>query len=496
MIRIALRTWVLAGLLISLVAAMPSESRGDAESWDAVYLGGTKVGWMNTRVEPVKDGDKQLIRVRVDFFLSLKRGRDISNIKVEYGTIETPEGQILRLDTLTHASSSVLRVHGDVINGKMKLKIENGNQKQEQVIDWTPDTFGPYGVEMSLSRNPMKPAETRQLKTFIPDLNRIGIATLTARGMENVPLGGGEKRELLRVDQEIGFENGKKLPEMNTTFWVDSGGQILKTFTDSNGGMISYRTTKEAALKGLGQYDLLAASIIKLGRKITNPEGTRGITYKVTLTDINPAELFPNDRRQTLKPGKTPTSAVLEVVTASPFVGEAGPEQVAAEFLGSNPYITSTDPLVAQHARQAVGRETDAWLKSKLITTWVAKKIRSKNFETTFAPADEVAVSLSGDCTEHAVLTAAMCRAQGIPARVATGLVYATSLGGFGFHMWNEVYVNRRWVAIDSAFDETDVDAVHLKLSDSSLDGVSPFETFSPVARVFGKLKIEAIEIQ
>jgi transglutaminase/protease-like cytokinesis protein 3 len=107
-----------------------------------------------------------------------------------------------------------------------------------------------------------------------------------------------------------------------------------------------------------------------------------------------------------------------------------------------------------------------------------------------------VARTLSGDCTEHAVLTAAMCRSEGIPARVATGLVYAESLGGFGFHMWNEVYVNRRWVAIDSAFDETDVDAVHLKLTDSSLDGVAQFETFLPVSRVMGKLKIEVVEIR
>ena len=62
--------------------------------------------------------------------------------------------------------------------------------------------------------------------------------------------------------------------------------------------------------------------------------------------------------------------------------------------------------------------------------------------------------------------------------------------------MWNEVYVNRRWVAVDAAFDQTQVDAVHLKLSDTSLDGVSPFETFTAVAKVATKLKIEAVEVR
>ena len=160
----------------------------------------------------------------------------------------------------------------------------------------------------------------------------------------------------------------------------------------------------------------------------------------------------------------------------------------------------------ADHQRRPPGRRpgppgrrrrpTDPWAKAQAINKWVATNLKNKNFETSFAPADEVARTLAGDCTEHGVLTAAMCRAEGIPARVVVGLVYANHLGGFGFHMWNEVYVNRRWVAIDATFDETQVDAVHIKLSESSLDGVAPFETFLAVARVFGKLKLEAVEVR
>ena len=62
--------------------------------------------------------------------------------------------------------------------------------------------------------------------------------------------------------------------------------------------------------------------------------------------------------------------------------------------------------------------------------------------------------------------------------------------------MWNEVYVNRRWVAIDSAFDQSEVDAVHLKFDDSSLDGVSPFDSFLAVARAFKKLGLRPLEIR
>src|SRR5262249_4652708 len=163
-----------------------------------------------------------------------------------------------------------------------------------------------------------------------------------------------------------------------------------------------------------------------------------------------------------------------EVKTAGPTEGDGGPLDVGSQYLRPNALVTSADPKVIEHATKAVGESADPWDKAVRITHWVASNVKDKNFKTAFAPASEVAQSLAGDCTEHGVLVAAMWRAVGVPARVVIGLVYTDALGGFGFHMWNEVYVNGRWVAVDAAFDQTSVDAVHIKLSDSSLEGVSP----------------------
>jgi hypothetical protein len=494
--RLARGGWVVLALLGTIAAASP-RALADSESWDAVFLGGSKVGHMRIRVAPVEEGTRKLQRVLVDYALKYKRGNDASSLELQYGTIETPEGQVLRLDTLTLASQQVIRVHGDVVQGKMLLKIENGDQKQELSIPWTPDTYGPYGAELSLSRKPMKPGEVRKVKTFVPTYNKIFEATLTARAPEPVALGGGVNRELLRVDQEVAYLDGKKAPEMSSTLWVDDGGQILKTYTDANGGMFTYRTTKDAALRNSGpKVDLIALSMVKVARKINNPESRRTILYKLTLANAEPSDLFPADRRQTLKAANGPMTALLEVKTAGPNDGAPGPETVGPEYLRSNPFITSTDSRVVSLAREAVGTATDPWAKAQAITKWVAKNVHEKNFETAFAPADEVARTRAGDCTEHGVLTAAMCRAEGIPARVVSGLVYVPHQSGFGFHMWDEVYVNRRWVAVDSAFNQTEVDATHIKLSESSLDGVAPFESFSSVARVFGRLKMETIEVR
>ncbi len=486
---------------ICLLAASSNNARAQApsESWDALFIGSNKVGYIRTSVEPVKEKDRSLVRVRVDYNLTVRRGADSVSMEVQYGTIETPEGEVLRLDTRTRASNQVLRVHGDVIDGKMTLKIVNGNQTQQEVIPWGADVKGPYGPELSFSRSPMKPGEVRKIKMFVPDLNKIVEATLSARATEQIPLGGGAVRELLKIEQTVVTLDNKPMPELNQTFWVDAVGQILKMFNDTYGGTTAYRTTREAATRSINkvdQFDLIGGLVVKVARKISNPESSRDIVYKVSMSDADPTGFFPTDRRQNIKAGPDPKTAMMIVKTAGPDDGTAGSETVGDEFTRSNPLVTSADDRVIRLARKAVEGVTDPWLKAQAITKWVAANIKSKNFGTSFAPADEVARTLEGDCTEHGVLTAAMCRAEGIPARVVVGLVYASHLGGFGYHMWNEVYVNRRWVAVDSAFDQNQVDAVHIKLSDTSLDGVSPFETFNSVARVATKLKLEALEVR
>ena len=51
-------------------------------------------------------------------------------------------------------------------------------------------------------------------------------------------------------------------------------------------------------------------------------------------------------------------------------------------------------------------------------------------------------------------------------------------------------------MAVDAAFGQTDVDAVHIKLADAGLEGVSPYENFLSVVRVMGKMTLEPVEVR
>ncbi len=467
------------------------------DSWDAIYLAGSKIGWVHTFVEKVQDKGHDYLRVRIDIEQRLKRDKDVSVTTLMYGTIETLEGQVLRLDTLISAGEQRLRGHGDVIQGKMNFVLEGQGGAQELVIPWGPEVRGPYAAEQSMARQPMKDDEQRSLKMFMPDLNKICDLRLAARTVEPVILGDGIRHPLLRVEQ-ITEIDGKPRPEFDATLWVDPEGQVLKTEQDLLGGVVMYRTTEQSA-KSFGgpvQLDLILASGIKVARKIPAPEQTRHVRYRLVLKRGDAAQILPVDSRQNVVPDASPTSAILEVRSAGPIDGPPGPDKVDQEYLDPNALVTSDDSRVRSLARQAIKGTVDPWKKAVLINQWVYKNVDRKNFKVAFASASEVARNFSGDCTEHAVLAAAMCRAAGVPSRVAIGLVYVTDSDSFGYHMWFEVNVNHRWVALDPSWNQSTVDATHIKLTDSSLKGVSPFNAFLPLLQVMGKLEIEPLELR
>ncbi len=94
------------------------------------------------------------------------------------------------------------------------------------------------------------------------------------------------------------------------------------------------------------------------------------------------------------------------------------------------------------------------------------------------------------------MLTAGACRARGIPARVAIGLIYDDATQSMVYHMWTEVWIENRWLPIDATRPDAEFVAARLKLSDSNLYDASDFGIVAPVIRVAGRVKIEPLKIE
>lgn len=88
------------------------------------------------------------------------------------------------------------------------------------------------------------------------------------------------------------------------------------------------------------------------------------------------------------------------------------------------------------------------------IERFVYNHIVHKKIGIPIVSARDILRMRSGDCTEHSILTIALLRAQGIPARAAVGMLLTESYAGmedvFVFHMWVEAFSNGKWVLVDS----------------------------------------------
>ena len=147
---------------------------------------------------------------------------------------------------------------------------------------------------------------------------------------------------------------------------------------------------------------------------------------------------------------------------------------------------------------QAAGNLTDPVETALAMERSVHQQLKSKNFSTALATAAEVAQSLEGDCTEHAVLLAALLRVKDIPSRIAVGLVYASPHSAFGGHMWTEAFLEGRWVPLDATLGQGGIGAGHIKFADSSLDddAPAPVTTFLPLISLLDHMRLKVITVE
>jgi len=341
----------------------------------------------------------------------------------------------------------------------------------------------------------MKPGETRSLKALLPILNQMGEIRMKAVGNEVVSLLSGS-RQLLRID--ITHDLGAA--QLKTKIWTDETGRALK-MRNLQLGLEFYRTTQQVALAegGVAAFDLGNDIVVKVDRRLDSPHQTRRIVYRARLKDGDVKSLFAAGPSQSVKPIDDHTAEVIvqAIRPDTPKEVNVPKEDRPTEAdSASSAMIQSDDTLVTTMARAVAADQTDPWNIVCAMERHVRAKIRLKNYSTAMATAAEVAKTLEGDCTEHAMLLAALCRARKIPARVAIGLVYYSADQAYAYHMWTEVWIEDRWIPMDATLGRGGIGAAHVKFSHSSMHGASALAELLPVIQAIGRLELEVVEVE
>jgi hypothetical protein len=464
--------------------------------WDALFIQGARVGHTHTVVEPIVVDGRKLLRIKSSSKLSLKRFGQNTDQNFEMESVESPEGQLIEFKTVTAMGPAPMLTTGRLNDhGNLEITMSSGDKSMTSTIPWSPKYRGIFGAEQVLSQRPMLEGESREFQTLVPILNQLATVKLVARGKEPTLLLDGKERELMCIDSITTLADGN---ELTTAIWTDEAGKTLKTRTEAM-QQETYRTTEQLARSGSApaqNFDLGFDTMVPIEIPATSLHTAGRARYRLTLDRGDPAKVFVNCQQQAVK-SLGPDSAELLVQALrpdTPLASKATDDRPAPADAAPNALIQSDDPRIVALAKSVATQTEDRWQIAVALEKLVHDEVNEKNFTQAFATAAEVAQSREGDCSEHAVLLAALLRARGMPARVAAGLVYVEAAHAFGYHMWTEVFINDRWIPLDATLAKGGIGAGHLKLFSSNLNGTGAYSSFLPVAKVLGRLKIELLD--
>ncbi len=479
----------------TIVGSGEAKEEKISETWMGMYLNGIKVGYSCHQEFSFLKNGKKWRRDYSESWMKVSRlgGNPVETITIQeslYDNQESPTETLMRMKLSESETLLQAEITSDKIIFRSEGKIIKELPYEEKFYLGTP-------LEEITEKERLKPGKKFDFRVLDLITHSLIQTHLEVLGREDILILG-KKMNLWHIREEI-----THLLPITMDEWIDDEGNSWKSISQTSFlETTSIRMSKEKALEDTGEnFDIAFSTIIKSNIAFENPQEIQRVTFK--LSGIPPEEIkdFPYDdgSQSILEIGKDyvvvqTSSQIFKESEALPFPVE---QEEFQEFLKPTAFCQSDDPEIRMVAKQIVGRERNSWRAAKKIAEWVQKEM-TPNYEVGFASAKEILKNREGDCSEHTVLTVALCRAVGIPARAAVGIMSA--YGIFAYHMWPEVYAGRwvgldsKWLAVDKKSGQYYTDATHLKFGRSVLDENIFREMLQAVSGIIGQLKLEIID--
>lgn len=314
-------------------------------------------------------------------------------------------------------------------------------------VDLAPPLSLPLGLRAAAMKAPLEVG--REVRGHVFDPMTATSSLLELRVGERGPLPGHPERSAWRISETW--------RDVKSVLWVDESGRLLRE--EGPMGLVAVRESKEDAqrLASVGsEWDAIDAVALPVDPPVTDPRTRKTFRLRIFGT---PLERIPTGDGQSVDDlGVLITKADLDQVIsyALPYAGSDH-----ADELAPTASLQVDHPRIRALAKDIVGNERDALSATHLLVEWVFHYL-SKIPTASLPNALEILDTGQGDCNEHAVLLTALARSAGIPARVASGLVYGD--GAFLYHAWTDVWIGR-WVPVDAAMNQVPADATHVRLT-------------------------------
>lgn len=436
------------------------------ESWLNIYQNKKKIGMIHRQFNALENG----------------RFQTTENVTMQINTMGVTQALNLSTETelnpdMTFSSfnfalnSSLFRFTARGYAGKDKLIVFAGlpHAEEKTVLPLKDIPHISGNIYEAAFRGGLENNKTRDFSIFDPSTLGIRKISVSRHPDEIIPIMG---KRVLTQKFCADFMGAKNCA------WLAKDGEVLKE--EGILGLSMEKVSEKQAREGVApgsSIDFTKVASIPSNRNIAEPSKLTAIEIKID--GIRHPALFLHGGRQKFHHG-TLTITKETVPEETPQNDQPAFFQ---NFLQPSPLVQSDAPEIKKQAQIIVLSTVAPRIKFQKIVRWVYRNIEKKPV-LSVPNALEVLKNKAGDCNEHAVLTAALLRAAGIPAQIEAGLVYQN--GRFYYHAWNSAYIGA-WVTADAVFNQIPADVTHIRLVRG--EGGEQLDLLG----VMGKIKLEVL---
>jgi hypothetical protein len=431
-----------AALLLLCAGAAAAETPVPAadEQWFLIRVSGATVGtaserWASSGSESVHQAQMSLSFSRMGTPLSM-------TILTE--EVATPDGRFIRgrMESSVSNLSATATLDGD----SLRYETSAGGSARRRTLAWNPAAateqvararvaswLGGAAPETTVTLFDISEGEFRTQRLVRGERTRIAV--------------GSAQRDAVPVDE---FDEGATTP--TSTTWYESQGrrEPVRTMVRQLGVEIEIVRVTTAELEATEiepSFDIIKRSMVPCPGFPVPASRMESVTLVLDFPGTLPPESMSAPNQFEVERGAS--SVTLRLTRAGAEKETVGTAEREV-FLKPDRFVQSDArelKAVADSLRGAT--RSDPWVLARAVAAWVDGRITKKGMEHGYASALDVYRSRAGDCTEHSLLTTAILRAAGVPARPVVGLAFSEPDRAFVGHMWVEAYVDR-WRTLDA----------------------------------------------
>jgi hypothetical protein len=472
-----------------------SNAELDEKEYFAVFMEGKKVGHaIQSRV--VSDGK---VTTSEQVNLTISRGGVSMTIEMIETSIETTGGEPLGFEATQKLGSMAMKVTGRIDKqGMVTLTSSTMGAEQKSTLEWPQGALMAEGLRLMTLKKGLKEGTEYSVKIFSSGIMQAVDTKISIGPEQDIDLLG-RVVNLRKVTTTLIMPGAG---EIVSTGYVDRDLKMQKSIIPIAGMQVEMvACAKEFALGENDVLEMIDNMFLESPEPLSNLASTKSITYDLSPVKEGADFTIPsndNQKAQRLNNGKVILKVEPVAAPAGIKFPYEGKDKAVLKALEPTRYLQSDNEKVIELARSAVGGTKDAAEAARKIEAFVADYIENRSLSVGYASAVEVAASRQGDCSEFAVLTAAMCRAVGIPAQVVAGVAYVDDFmgnRGFGGHAWTQAYIGGRWVGLDASFKgggRGGYDAGHIALAAGNGE---PADLFN-LAPTLGQFRIDKVTVE